>query len=213
VRLKPTTTPYAVTLKPNSSPSKRKWRRRKSRSTATSSITKTENSTEASSRHESRKLSGELTDLRHRRDGLLFELDNTPNKITKDELGRLGEMIAKLVGVGSGPQQKALCEAALGKIDINTKASTATPIFLIDIADDIQALNDESAPTENSVGALSACSGGVRVRTPLVHRMWHNANRIHAGQRPYTGRITPIFYLVNSPFPGVGVLARCSSIR
>jgi hypothetical protein len=99
------------------------------------------------------KLSGRLTELRHRRDGLLFELDNTPSKITKDELDLLGKMIKKLIATGSGPQQKAVCEATLSEIKINTSTSTATPIFVIDVAEH-QALNDESAPTGNPVGAL-----------------------------------------------------------
>jgi len=47
-----------------------------------------------------KKLSGDLTDLRQRRDELQFQLDNTPGKITKSKLKGLSADITKIVTMG-----------------------------------------------------------------------------------------------------------------
>ncbi len=118
-----------------------------------------------------KKLSDDLTDLRHRRDDLQFQLDNTPGKITKAELTGLSADITRIINLGQVAQRKALCGLALDKIEINTTTSTATPTFRVDIADalnGVSATNDENAPAGNPAGAHLSSSHTVRERRPTV---------------------------------------------
>jgi site-specific DNA recombinase len=114
------------------------------------------------------KISDELTDLRHNRDRLQFQLDSTPGSITKTELKSITSSIAKIVNTGQVPQRKALCDLALDKIEINTATSTATPTFRVDIAHALGTTNSKSAPVEISTGAHKPSSQGVRERRPGV---------------------------------------------
>jgi site-specific DNA recombinase len=118
-----------------------------------------------------KKLSDDLTDLRHRRDDLQFQLDNTPGRITKAELKDLSDNIIKIINLGQVAQRKALCDIVLDKIEINTATSTATPMFRIDVADalgGISASNNENAPAGNPAGAHLSSSHAVRERRPAV---------------------------------------------
>jgi hypothetical protein len=117
------------------------------------------------------KLSDDLTGLRHRRDQLQFELDNTPATITEAELASLNTTITKIITLGDVAKRKALCELTLDKIEINTATSTATPTYRIDIAhalDAINAADNENAPTGNPAGANLSSSQAVRERRPRV---------------------------------------------
>ncbi|MEV4706828.1 recombinase family protein [Actinoplanes sp. NPDC049316] len=120
-----------------------------------------------------KKLSAELTDLRRSRDQLQFELDNTPDKITKTELASINTNITRIITMGHVAQRKALCELALDKIEINTTTSTATPTFRVDIAHTLSAIggtNKEGAPAGNPAGAHLPSSQAVRERRPTVGR-------------------------------------------
>jgi site-specific DNA recombinase len=118
-----------------------------------------------------KKLSDDLSDLRHRRDDLQFQLDNTPGRITKAELKGLSADITKIINLGQVAQRKALCDLALDKIEINTATSIATPTFRVDVAhalSGISAANDENAPAGYPAGAHLSSSHAVRERRPTV---------------------------------------------
>jgi site-specific DNA recombinase len=118
-----------------------------------------------------KKLSDDLTDLRHRRDDLQYQLDNTPGKITQAELKGLSTNITKIITQGHVAQRKALCALTLEKIELNAATSTATPTFRINIAhavSGISATNDERAPAGSPAEAPLSRSPAVRERRPMV---------------------------------------------
>ena len=117
------------------------------------------------------KLSDELTELRHRRDELQYQLDNTPGKITAAELKGLSADITKIITMGQVAQRKALCDLVLHKIELNPATATATPTFRVNIAHAVSGIstsNDENAPAGSPAGAILSSSHAVRERRPTV---------------------------------------------
>jgi site-specific DNA recombinase len=126
------------------------------------------------------KLSGELTQLRRRRDELELLLDDMPQQITPDQLASLGNEVNDLIRHGTDTERKQLCALLIQELRIDTATGTATPVFRINLTAPAAARNTKSAPTSNLVGAQRPSSTGVRERRPLVGR---------TGLEPVTDRL------------------------
>jgi site-specific DNA recombinase len=113
------------------------------------------------------KVSGELAQLRRRRDELQLRLDTAPEEITTDQLAAFGHDVNQIIDHGSDTQRKRLCELLIDELKINPATATATPIFRIDL-NATAAANTKSAPASKLAGAQNPSSEGVRERRPPV---------------------------------------------
>jgi len=113
------------------------------------------------------RVSGELAQLRRRRDELQLRLDTAPEEITTDQLAAFGHEVNQIVDHGSDTERKRLCELLIEELKINPATATATPIFRIDL-NATAAANTKSAPASKLAGARNPSSKGVRERRPSV---------------------------------------------
>jgi len=114
------------------------------------------------------KLSGELTQLRRRRDELQLRLDTAPEEITADQLATFAHDINRIINHGTDTERKQLCGLLIDELRISPAIDTATPIFRIDLTAAATVTNTKSAPASLLAGARNPSSQGVRERRPLV---------------------------------------------
>ena len=125
------------------------------------------------------KVSEQIRQLRHRRDELTFLLDLDGQAPDTAHLTQIRDRIIEIIDTGTPPERKAMCEAMLTELRIDSQ--TATPVIRIPLSmDDMSGILRTEARTRK--GAVRACP-------PSVDRTMHHANR--SASRGGQGRAHP----------------------
>jgi site-specific DNA recombinase len=73
------------------------------------------------------KVSGELAQLRRRRDELQLRLDTAPEEITTDQLTAFGHDVNQIIDHGTDTERKRLCELLIDELKINAGHRDSDP--------------------------------------------------------------------------------------
>lgn len=113
------------------------------------------------------KLSGELTQLRRRRDTLQLRLDTAPHEITTEQVSTLGRYINQIIDYGSDTERKHLCELLIDNITLDPAMTVASPTWRID-PNAPTVLQARNTPAGDPAGVQKPSLLGVRERQLLV---------------------------------------------
>ncbi len=108
------------------------------------------------------KISEQIRRIRHRRDELMFLLDDDSDEPDGAHLTQLRDRVTQIITTGTTPERKALCDALIAELRLNGTA-TATPVFRVPLTgeDMVAILGTTTRTTEKTV---------VRERPPTVRR-------------------------------------------
>ena len=74
------------------------------------------------------QLSGDIDQLRHRRDALILALDVEPEASSDTELAEARQHLAEIIRTADLPERQALCDALIEELRLNANV-LATPVF------------------------------------------------------------------------------------
>jgi site-specific DNA recombinase len=112
--------------------------------------------------YEDNKISGQIRQLRNRRDELIFLMDVDDDDPTAAHLIEIRDQIAEIIATGTVQERKSMCEALIAELRID--GSVATPVIHIPLSrDDTPLILQTEARTATSTKA-------VRARPPSVGR-------------------------------------------
>ena len=114
------------------------------------------------------KVSEQIRQLRHRRDELIFLLDLDGQVPDAHHLTEIRDRIIEIIDTGAPPERKAMCEAMLTELRIDSQ--TATPVIRIP-------LSMEDTPGILRTEARTTRQRAVRACPPSVGRRQHHANQ------------------------------------
>jgi hypothetical protein len=111
--------------------------------------------------------STQIRQMRHRRDELMFLLDDESDEPDGCHLTQLRDRITQIIATGTTPERKALCDALIAELRLNGNA-TATPVFRVPLTgeDTLAILGTTTRTTEKQRFANVPYGAPPRTRTP-----------------------------------------------